>query len=382
MDFSLSDDEADFLAGARDIAKGLAEKAFTWDGDWPTESVKMLADHGYLGVSLPEAVGGGGLSPMYAALLIGAVGEVCPDTAQAVRFTNFGPANHIARLGSAELAARYLPQVIAGDSVLAIAISEPEAGSAANDITTVARVEGDEIVINGFKIYSTEADIAAAFVVLVRFPEGVGSVVVDRDAPGFEIVSMDTNMSGGKQGHLLFTECRVPVANRLVSGSEGIKEQFSVYNFGRLGSALVAIAAADLGLRLALEYTKERVQFGTRIADFQGIRWMLAERATELEAARYLTYRAVTSAEQPGSRPVRMEASMAKLFATDVAGKVIDDSLQMFGAMGYMRGSQLEYLYRFVRAFRISGGTTQMQKNMIAAEIHKRGLPRIGGANA
>lgn len=381
MDFALSDDETAFVSGARDLAKAIEPKAFTWHGDWPWESAKLLADHGFLGVSLPEEVGGGGMNPMYAALLIEAIGETCPDTAQAIRFTNFGPANHIARLGSPELVQRYLPRVVRGEGVLAVAISEPNAGSAANEIETRAEVRGDEIVLNGFKIYSTEADIAEAFVVLARFPEGVGSVVVDKTAPGLEIVGYDTNMAGGRQGHLAFTDCRIPVTNRLVEGPAGIKQQFSVYNFGRLGSALVCIASANCAMRLATEYIKQRKQFGTTIADFQGIRWMLAERITELEAARYLTYRAVWNSAAPGGRPSRMEASMAKLFATNVAAGIVDDALQFFGALGYMQGSPLEYLYRFVRGFRISGGTSQMQKNMISRELLRKGLPRVGVAN-
>jgi alkylation response protein AidB-like acyl-CoA dehydrogenase len=377
MDFKLSAEEAHVFRGARKVAKLLEPRALKWQGEWPAESVRTLAEHGYLAISLPEDCGGLGLSPLYTALVMEAIGETCPDSAQAVRFTNFGPANHIAQLGTPEQKAKYVLPVARGEQLIAIAISEPEAGSAANNMRTTARIEGDEVVINGYKVYCSEADIATAYVVMLRFPDGVGSVIVDRGTPGLELAALDENMFGGKQGHLSFTECRIPKANILAGGEQAFKQEFAVYNFGRLGSAMIMIAAANCALHHALEYVKIREQFDTKIIDFQGIRWMLAEMVTKLEAARYLTYRALSNAAEPGARPSRVESSIAKLYATEMARDVVDGSLQFFGASGFMKGSALEYLYRFVRGSRISGGTSQIQKNMIASDVIRKGLPEL-----
>lgn len=377
MDFKLTPEQVSVYEGARKVAKLLEPRALKWEGEWPVENIRILAEHGYLAISLPEDCGGLGLSPLYTALVMEAVGEVCPDTAQAVRFTNYGPPNHIAQLGTPEHRAKYVVPAARGEQVIAIAISEPEAGSAANNMRTTGRVEGDEVVINGYKVYCSEADIASAFVVMLRFPEGVGSVIVDKDTPGFEIASNDTNMFGGKQGQLSFVDCRIPKANILAHGEGAFAKEFAVYNFGRIGSAMIMIAAANCALHHAFEYVKIREQFDTKIIDFQGIRWMLAEMVTKLEAARYLTYRALANAAEPGARPSRLESSIAKLYATEMARDVVDGSLQFFGASGYMKGSALEYLYRFVRGSRISGGTSQMQKNMIAGEVIRKGLPEL-----
>jgi alkylation response protein AidB-like acyl-CoA dehydrogenase len=188
---------------------------------------------------------------------------------------------------------------------------------------------------------------------------------------------MDVNMWGGRQAHLRFVDCRVPRENIMSFGRSAFAREFQMYNVGRLGAAAMSVAAANCALKLAVEYVTERRQFGSRIADFQGIRWQIAEMATDVEAARSLTYRGLLNAAVAGRPASRVESSMAKLFATRMARDVVDGCLQLFGATGFMRGTATEYLYRFIRGNQISGGTSQIQKNIIGDAIVKARFPQL-----
>lgn len=375
MDTSLTVPQVRVYETAREVAAELADRAFTWQGDWPFESARLLAEHELLALSLPEDCGGLGLDPIYPAIVMEAVAEVCPDSAQAVRLTNFGPANHIARLGSEDQRRRFVTPMARGETVVAIAMSEAEAGSAANSLVTTARDVGGRIVIEGGKLFCSMADVADVFLVYARFPDGVGTVLVERGTPGLELVGMDVNMWGGRQGHLRFHECVVPAENALSRGKEAFAQEFRMYNMGRLGTAAMSIAAAHCALQHAVEYVRVRRQFGSPISDFQGIRWMIAEMTTQLEAARAITYRGLANATARTRTTSRTESSLAKVFATKMAHEVVDGCLQLFGATGFMRGTATEYLYRFIRGNEISGGTSQVQKNIIADAVLRDGVP-------
>ena len=374
MEFQLSEEQRLIRDVAADVAETeFAEDAFTWEGEFPAANVDVLADQGLLGIALPEEFDGGGYTPVEVLLATEAVGRVCPDTAHVLSRSSMGPPRVIAELGSDYLRDRYLPGVCAGDAVMSVAISEEGAGSDAGAMRTSVEREGDELVVDGHKMWVTKGGVADAFLVYARFPDGnVGAVVVDADAPGLEIDAGYENMAGHAQALLRFDGCRVPEEHVLAHGPESFKELLVEFNVERCHNAMMCIACGLNAFDRALDHTMEREQFDQPIADFQGVEWKLADMATRLEAARLLVYRAAANARD--ADPSRLETSMAKVFANEAGQYVVDEALQLHGAQGYAKDSPLEYLYRLVRGWKIAGGTVEIQRNMIASDLKKHGL--------
>ena len=360
----------------RDIAeREFAEKAGTWGGAKPWENLELLADRGYLGISLPEAYGGGGMSEFDAILVEDVVGRVCPDTAYAL--PDMGAPRAIAMFGSEAVKERYLPPVCAGEDHVAIAISEPEAGSDVPSMRTrVEEVDGD-LVLNGEKIWVSGVDEASAAVVWVKFPEGLGTLVLDFDAPGVEIGQHFTNMFGHTQTQFFMNDVVVPGDNVLTRGPEAFKEQLKALNWERLGNAALANGTAACVFDLALEYAGDREQFGQPIGDFQGIEWKLADMAKRVQTSRNQTFAAASAAEQAGGVPDRLSTHIANLYSGEVLDDVVDEALQIHGANGYQQGHPIEYFYRFARSRRIAAGTDEIQRNTIARVLKETGLPSI-----
>ena len=375
MQFQLTDEQRMIQQVATDLAEAeFADRAFTWEDEFPEENRDLLAEPGLLGIALPEAYGGGGYSVVEVLLAQEAICRVCPDTAHILSRSSMGPPRGIATLGSDSLKERYLPRVCAGDLIMSVAISESEAGSDAGAMETTARVEGDTVVIDGSKLWITKADVAGAFLVYARFDDGnVGAVVVDKDAPGFSLGQGDENMAGHTQYELHMDGCAVPEENVLVyGGGESFKQLLIEFNVERCHNAMMSVGCGLNAFDKALAHAKSRTQFDQPIADFQGIEWKFADMATRLDAARLLIYRAAANAVD--SSPSRLETSMAKLMGNEAGQFAVDESLQILGAVGYSKASPLEYLYRWVRGWRIAGGTVEIQRNMIARDLKKYGL--------
>ena len=366
MDFRLSSEQALLKSTARKLAEGqFRASAFKWKGEYPATNEKILREQGFFGVSLPQEYGGGGLSLLEDLLILGEIGRVCPDTAFAL--TLAGPPRIIAELGSEGLKRIYLPAFCRDGQKIGIAISEAEAGSAVTELRTRARVEGDRVILDGGKIFISHADICAAFLTFVKFDEGIGAVIVDQGTPGLELGKPDINMAGHRQYTLFFDGCKISSEKILARGKDAFKRLIQAFNAERCLSAAWAVSIALCAFDFAVEYAQQRRQFGRRIGEFQGIRWMLAEMAMKIEAARLLTY-------QAAAEPTRLKSSMAKATASEMVEKVTSDALQIFGGYGYMREHPLEYLYRLARGRRIAGGTVEVQKNMMADELLKKGF--------
>lgn len=366
MDFRLSPEQALLKQTARRLAEErFRAAAFKWKGEYPAANEKILREQGFFGASLPQEYGGGGLTLLEDLLILEEIGRVCPDTAFAL--TMAGPARIIAELGSEPLKRKYLPPFCRDGEKIGIAISEAEAGSAVTELKTKARVQGDRVVLDGGKIFISHADICAAFLTFVKFDDGIGAVIVDQGAPGLELGKPDINMAGHRHYTLFFDGCAIASAQILTRGKDAFKRLIQAFNAERCLSSMWAVSIALCAFDFALEYAQQRRQFGRRIAEFQGLQWMLAEMAMKIEAARLLTYRA---AQAPG----RLKSSMAKAMASEMVEKVTSDALQIFGGYGYMKGHPLEYLYRLARGRRIAGGTVEVQKNMMADELLKKGL--------
>jgi alkylation response protein AidB-like acyl-CoA dehydrogenase len=374
MDFQQSEEQKLLKRMAGEVAESeFADSAFTWEEEFPYENQETLAEQGLLGIAIPEKYGGGGYTVVEVLLAQEAVGRVCPDTAHVLSRSSMGPPRAIAELGSDHLKETYLPPVCNGDLVMSIAISEPQAGSDAGEMTTSIEKEGDTIVVNGQKAWVTKAAVADSFLVYGRFPDGnVGAVVVDKEMPGLRLGEGDVNMAGHVQHEIYFEDCEVPAENVLVEGKSAFKQLLTEFNIERCHNAMMCIACGLNAFDQALEYAQQREQFGQAIGDFQGIEWKLADMAMKLEAARLLVYRAASNAVQES--PSRLETSIAKVMANEYGDDVIDQALQIHGANGYMKEHPLEYLYRWVRGWKIAGGTVEIHRNTIAGQLKKYGL--------
>jgi alkylation response protein AidB-like acyl-CoA dehydrogenase len=245
---------------------------------------------------------------------------------------------------------------------------------------TTARFEDDEVVLNGEKTWVSSAhyDQTSALLVMTRFEEyggEIGSVVVDTDAPGLEIAPTFRNMRSERQSQIFFSDCRVPRDNVVLAGENSFLEHLKSLNIERLGNPMVGLAMAQCAFDKAIDHAKDRTQFDQPIGDFQGIRWMIADMATKIDTARLLLYRAAANAVN--ETPSRLETSMAKAYANEIAEDVVSDALQIHGAQGYMDDSPLEYLYRAVRGQKIGGGTVEIHKNNVADHVLQDGLTSI-----
>lgn len=372
LGFSLSEEQAQIVALARDIAtREFKAHAFEWrlTNARPTENLRRLREAGLLGMTIPEQYGGGGRTPLESMLVTEAIGSVCPTTAAFANVYDLGPTGTINYLGSPEQKAWLLPRFARGELEPSIAVTEPEAGSSMAGLRTTGRIEGDRCIINGGKIFTSRADVADIFLVYVRFGEGmknIGAVIVERGTPGFSIGPANHHMSGDTWAPLYFDNCSVPAANVLPT-ARGYGDLIAIYSIERTAAAAKCLGIAQCALDRAIEYAQVRRQFGQPIARFQGLRWKFADMALRLEGARLLAYRAAANAQD--GRPSRKESSMAKLAASEAACFVCDEAMQILGAMGMSVEAGMEWLYRLARGYRIAGGTSEIHRNMIADAV-------------
>ncbi|MEV5712886.1 acyl-CoA dehydrogenase [Amycolatopsis mediterranei] len=355
-------------AFARDrLAAGALERAHA--PGYPWEVAELLAQQGLLGLTVPEEDGGQGATLLDAVLAIQEIGLVCPKSADVVQAGNFGALRTFAEYATDDQKARFLPGFLAGKSLLGLAMSEPEAGSAVTDLTTSAERDGDSYVVDGTKIWSTHSVEANVFLVYVRFGPGVGgigSVLVERGTPGLEIGKPSEYMSGEQWAPLYFDGCRIPAENVLL-GPGGFKKQISGFNVERLGNAARSLALGRLAFTIARDHVLQREQFGRTLADFQGIQWKFADMAVALDGAQLLLDRAAANAAQ--GLPSAYETSVAKLAANQAGFQAADQALQVMGAMGYSTETLVEYCFRRTRGWMIAGGSLEVLRNRIAEDV-------------
>ncbi len=376
MDFELTPEQAALRARARELADGIfAERAARWDDreEYPWDNVKDLVAAGFMGMTIPREYGGGDRPLLDVVLVIEEIARACGVTARIVVEGNLGVVGALRAYGTEAQKRRYFPWVLEGEKP-AIAITEPDAGSAATDLTTRAAEAPEGWSLTGHKRYITGAGTSRLYLVYARFGEragaaGIGGVFVERDTPGFTIGRREFMMGlrGIPEGELHFERCEVARENVLVAPGDGFKKLMRAYNGQRLGAATVALGLAQGAYERALAYAVERRQFGRPIADFQGIRWKLADMAIKLDAARLLILRAAARAGH--DFPDALEAAKAKTFAAETAQAVTSEALQIHGAAGYGRSLPLERMVRDARMFAIGGGTLEMMRNVIADGI-------------
>jgi alkylation response protein AidB-like acyl-CoA dehydrogenase len=366
----------DLGALQRFVDDEMAPHAATWDEteQMPRAHVRRLADAGLLAQTVAPDAGGAGRATLDVARTIAEVARGCGVSARVVVDSNFGAVQMIDRFASDELRRRILPRVRTGECLVSIVITEPEAGSAANELTTRAVVEGDTVVLDGTKRWITGAGEREFSVVFARFDDtpgsrGIGAVVVESGTPGFRVGEREPTMGlrGLREGELHFENCRVPAAN-LIFGAGGFGRLMSAYNGQRVGAASVALGLGRGALEAATRYARERRQFGRPIGDFQAIQLMLADMAIQLDAAELLIERSARSSDRHGF-PERYESSVAKTFASEAAVFATNKAIEVLGGNGYSRRWPVERMARDARMFTIAGGTVQLQRLAIAQKL-------------
>ncbi|WP_064577085.1 acyl-CoA dehydrogenase family protein [Cupriavidus gilardii] len=379
MNFELSEEHQAFAESVRRFAQGkLAPGALqrAHSAQYPWDAARMLAEQGLLGIAFPEEDGGQGGTLMHAVIAIQEIALVCPKSADIVQAGNFGPIRTFVEYATPEQKARFLPELLAGRKLIALGMTEPEAGSAVTELRTTARRDGEHYVVDGSKIFSTHSPEAELFLIYVRFGPGVngiGSVLVERGAPGFQIGEPSKFMSGEQWCQLYFEDCRIP-ADNLLLGEGGFKRQIAGFNVERLGNSSRALALGRHCFNVAREHAIVRKQFGRELCEFQGIQWKFAEMALKLESAQLLLYRAAMEGEH--GLPSAHSTAMAKLACNQAGWDVANEALQIMGGMGYSQESIVEYCLRRIRGWMIAGGSIEMLKNRIAEGVFGRSFPQ------
>lgn len=388
--FQLTDEQLELQAAARKLARDIiAGRAADIDKseEYPWHNVEELAKAGLTGMTIPKEWGGRGFSFLHAVLVVEEMAKVCGVTGRIVVECNMGAVSAIMRYGSDEQKKLAAELVLAGDKP-AICITEPEAGSAATEMTTTAVKKDGGYVINGRKHWITGGGVSKLHLIFARVIEngndlGIGGFIAVRDeAEGLRVGTREPAMGlrGIPECEMIFEDLFVPESMALIP-PEGIKRGFAglmnAYNSQRVGAATVALGIAEGAYENALTYAGEREQFGRPIAEFQGLQWMLADMSVGLAASQALVYKAAASAETTeGGFPDMLMAAQAKILASETAIKVTSDALQVFGAAGYSRNRPMERMYRDARMFTIGGGTAQVLRNLVAGKILDRKLPQ------
>lgn len=388
MIHGLTETQLTLQAAARELAEAeFRPRAAEVDAteEYPWDSVKLLADAGLMGMTIPKKYGGRGLTCLDTVLVVEQIARCCATMGRITVEANMGAIGAIMAYGSEKQKLRVAPYVLAGDKP-AICITEPGAGSAATEMTTTAQKHGDHYVLNGTKYWITGGGVSKVHLVFARVIEndeykGIGGFIVvrgDNDS-GLRIGEREPAMGvrGIPETYVHFDDLEVG-GDMLVVPPQGLHRGFAglmnAYNAQRVGAGTVALGIATGAFEIAVEYVKNRKQFGRPIAEFQGLQWMIADMATNISAAQALLYNA--AANGGTGFPSMLDAARAKVFAAEMANKVTNDALQLHGSMGYSRRLPLERAVRDARMFTIAGGTAQILRTQIASSILDMKLPQ------
>jgi len=371
----LTEEQQMIVTTVRDIAKNeIAPRAEAIDreGEYPWDIINIFREAGILALPIPEEYGGAGASELTCCLVIEAVAEVCGNSGHCL-CDNWLGMEPILLGGGEAVKKKYLSQ-LAANKIAAFGLTETEAGSDISGIQTKAVLKGDNYVINGQKIFITNGGNADILSVFARTSadrnRGMSLFVVEKGTPGFSVGKKEEQlgMRGTPAYELIFEDCAIPKENLAGQEGEGFKTAMKVFDRSRPFDAILGVGIGAGALRYAIDYAKERKQFGRAIADFQGLQWMMADMAIQLEAARQLVYKAATMVDQEDPDKT-MFSSMANCFATDVGVKVTNDAMQILGGYGYIKDHPLEQKMRDARLLQIVEGTNQIQRVIVARRI-------------
>src|SRR6266550_374981 len=379
FDLTLTEEQEQVQRIARDFAtERVLPRAAEIDeqGRIPRDLVTEMGKLGFMGAYVPELYGGSGFDVLSYVLVLEEVNRACASTGVLLCSHVSLAVDPILHFGSDAQKQRYLPALANGSKIGCFALSEPASGSDAAAMRTSARPDGDGWVLNGTKNFITNGSIGDLAVVFAQTDpslrgKGIAAFLVEKATPGFSVGKLERKLGirGSDTAQLVFQDCRVPAANLLGEVGEGFKIALSTLDGGRISIAAQAVGIARACLEDSLAYAKQREAFGKKIADFQAIQWMLADMATEIDAARLLTWRA--AALKDAGEDHIMAAAEAKLFASDIAVKAARDCVQIFGGYGYLKDFPAERHYRDAKITEIYEGTSEIMKLVIAEEILK-----------
>ena len=379
MNLDLTEEQQLLQRSVREFAEAEVKphaKEIDETGCFPLDTFKKAAGLGLTGVAVPENYGGAGMDHVSYAIVIEEISRVCASTGVILSVQNSLYCDPIYRFGTDEQKQKFLVPYARGEKIGCYALTEPQAGSNAAALTTKAVRKGDAYVINGTKAWITNGGAADAALVYVNTqPEkgekGITALVVEKGTRGFAVGKEEKKLgiSATACTELSFSDCEVPVGNRIGNEGEGYKVALSTLDGGRIGIASQAIGIAQGAFEAALSYAQQRQAFGHPISDFQAIQFMLADMATELDAARLLARRAAWK-QDSGAR-FTMEASIAKLFASEMSTRVAHKAIQIHGGYGYSREYPVERNYRDARITEIYEGTSEIQRLVIASWVLK-----------
>lgn len=379
MDYFLNDVQLEIKELAHRIAEEKVRpvvRELDESGEFPWEIMKVLADADLFGVYIPEEYGGLGGGVMEQLLVVEELSRVCSGVAVSYAASGLG-AFPILLFGTEEQKAKYIPDIAAGKKLAAFALTEANAGSDAAGIETTATLDGDYYVLNGTKQWITNGGEAEIYTVIAmtdkkKGSRGASAFIVEKDTPGFSFGKKEDKMGirASATRELIFNDCRIPRENLLGREGMGFIVAMKTLDRTRPGIGAQAVGIAQGALEEAIKYARERVQFGQPISSFQAIQHMLADMATQIEAARALVY-ATARMIDSGAKEFSKESAMAKLFASDMAMRVTTDAVQIFGGYGYMKEYPVEKMMRDAKITQIYEGTNQIQRNVIALELIK-----------
>ena len=378
MDFNLTEEQAMFRDSVasfadRHLRDGALQRAHS--DDYPWDVARQMAEAGLIGITTPADDGGAGGTLMDAVIAIQEVAMVCPRSADVVQAGNFGAIRVLAQYGSDEQKARVLKPLLRGESLIAVAMTEPGAGSAVTELKTMATPDGEGWRISGEKVFTTHGLHATVFLVYVRFGpgvDGIGSVLVERGAEGFAFGKPSRFLSGEDWNTLYFDNVYVGPEN-VVLGPGGFKRQIAGFNVERLGNSARSLALGRHAFELAREHALVRRQFGQPLVNFQGLQWKFAEMKIKAEAAQLLLYRAAVGADT--GFPSAQDTAIAKVSCNRAGFEMASEAMQVMGGTGYSEESLVEYCFRRTRGWMIAGGTIEILLNRIAEGVFDRRLP-------
>ena len=344
------------------------EEFFSWD------LYKKMGKMGLMGMTVPQKYGGAGIDKVSYMIALEEISRYCGSTGITVEAHNTLGIGYLYERGSEEQRKKYLPKFTNGEGIVALAITEPNAGSDVGGLQTTAVLKDKEWVLNGTKQFITSGDIAGITIVMAKTDKtkgtkGISAFIVEKDTPGFKVGQMEDKLGlrGSRTAELVFEDCRVPKENILGEKDKGFYGVMNTLDRGRTAVGAMSVGIARGALEDSLEYAKQREQFGRPIGKFQAIQWMISDMATQIDAARLLVHRAAFLEDQ--GLPFSKEASMAKLFASEMAMRATRNAIQIFGGYGYIKEYPVERYFRDIKLCEIGEGTSEVQRIIISKQL-------------
>lgn len=379
MSFKLTEEQLMIQSMVRDLARSeFAPKAMERDKtkEFPAENLAKLGELGLMGMMIPPEYGGSGADTVSYVLALAEVAYACASTAVVMSVHNSIVCESILEYGTDDQKAKYLKQMASGEMIGAFALTEPNAGSDPARQTTRAVFEGDSYVLNGTKRFTTTGKNAGIIIVTAKTDEqarhkGISAFLIEQGTPGLKVGPLEDKMGlrASDTADLIIEDCRIPAANRLGNEGDGFLIAMTGLDGGRIGIAAQSVGVATAAFDAAVHYSREREQFGQSISKFQGLRWMIADMATEIEAARLMM---LSAAEMKDNKEnYTLQASMAKLFASEMVNRITAKAIQIHGGYGFTKEYPVERFYRDARVFTIYEGTSEIQRIVISNQVLK-----------